>query len=145
MALTDNRVVESQRPDMAFPRPPQDVAASQTIYRGAFVAFDGSGNLIPAPATGANTFAGVADTYYLESTASPTTDKPVRLQPIAILKHAVTGAVDTNIGEKVYYTADDTLSMTIVPTTGVAGSQVGRLHGFHKDGTPLVDMTKIEY
>jgi hypothetical protein len=86
---------------------------------------------------------GVAKNYVLNSGAI-STDKPLELEGIEILKHAVTGAAITNIGSKVYYTADDALSMTMVGG-GIAGSQVGRLHGFHEDGTPLVDLSKNEW
>lgn len=145
MALTENTLHDGQRPDLSKPRPPETVAATTEIFAGAFVAFDGSGDLVNAPATGALTFAGIANNYYNNTGVGATTTNVLEFEPMELLKYAVTGAAATNIGEKVYYTDDDALSMTIVPATGVAGSQVGRLHGFHKDGVPLVDMSKDEF
>jgi hypothetical protein len=144
MAATDNITITGQRPDLSKPRPPATIAASTEIFAGSFVAADGSGDAVPAPATGALTFLGVAKNYY-NNTGAATTTKVIEFEPVEILKYAVTGAAVTNIGAKVYYTDDDALSMTIVGGTGVAGSQVGRLHGLHEDGTPLVDLSKNEF
>jgi hypothetical protein len=144
MALTDNTVHEFQRPDNAKRRQ-MNVAASTTIYKGAFVVIDGSGNVINAPVTGANVFVGIAENYYANTVASPTTDEPLTVRFEDLLKHAVTGGTAANITAKVYYTDNDALSTTIVPSTGVVGSQVGRLHAIHKDGTPIVDLSKNEY
>jgi hypothetical protein len=145
MALTDNRTIVTLRPDLANPKTNLDVAASAHIYKGAFVAVDGSGDAIAAPATGASIYYGIAANEVDNSSGALTTDRPLRIEPVTLLKHAVTGATAATIGAKVYYTADDTLSLTIVPGTGVLGSQVGRIHSIHFDGVPLVDVTQNEY
>jgi hypothetical protein len=144
MALTENTVHEFQRPQDAKRRK-INVAASTEIFKGAFIAIDAAGDAINAPATGAFTFVGVAEEYYNNTAVTATTDFPLSVRFEDILKHAVTGATEIVVGNKVYYTADDALSMTIVGGTGVAGSQVGRLQGFHKDTTPLVDLSKNEF
>ncbi len=145
MALTDNITVTFQRPDLSKPSPPMNAAAAVELFTGAFLCFDGSGDIVPAPVTGALVFAGVSKEHIDNLTGAITTDKPVEFQTVEILKYAVTGADNTNIGDKVYYTDDNVLSMTIVPSTGVAGSQVGRLHGFDTDSTALTDFSKDEF
>lgn len=144
MAATDNITLDSQRPDLSKPRSPATIAAATEIFAGSFVAADGSGDAVPGPATGALTFLGVAKNYY-NNAGGATTAKVIEFDNIEILKYAVTGAAVTNIGVKVYYTDDNVLSTTIVGGTGVAGSQVGRLHGFHEDGTALTDLSKNEF
>ncbi len=142
MALSDNTLHQFQRPDLATPVSPVNVAAATTIYAGAFVAIDGSGDAIPAPATGASPYIGIAKNK-VENPGAITTNKPLELLAAKILIHAVTGATADLIGDPVYYTDDDALSMTIVPSTGVARSQVGTLHGFDADGTPLVRLVDL--
>jgi hypothetical protein len=141
-----NRTLVTQYPNLATPRPPLKVADGETIYKGDFVALDSSGDAIQAPTTGASTFLGIAKNYYDNASGGAvTSERVLHFQPVAFLVQAVTGATTATIGAKVYYTGAQTLSMTKVASTGVEGSQVGRLHGFTVDDTPIIDLTKNEF
>lgn len=115
-----------------------DVAPGKIIYDGAILSQNASGYAEPAPATGAFFFMGIANGFFDNSIArtengfnpaNPTTGRPLTIdhRQVEQLVMDVAPAL-TDIGKAIFYIGDDTVSLTKVAITGVAGSQVGILN-----------------
>ncbi len=142
MALTANKETITVRPDMLKPVRNMNVASATEIFAGAMVVVDGSGDAINAPATGALLWMGFARNF-VNNTGAATTDTPLLVEKGAVEQLTMdSGPSDVDLGKPVYYTDDDEISLTIVPSTGVAGSQVGVLHSIVSGTTVLVDTQK---
>ncbi len=142
MALTANKEQITIRPDTLKPIRNMNVASSTEIFEGAIVAVDASGDAINGPTTGAFLFMGFARGT-VNNTGAATTDTPLRVEKGALEQLTMDSAPsDVDLGKPVYYTDDDEVSLTIVVTTGVAGSQVGVLHSIVSGTTIFVDTQK---
>ena len=106
MALTENRdldhYIDQELRTFA-------VAASSHIYKGAMVGLDSNGYARPLVA--GDPFVGIA---YEESdnSAGANGDTSVRLYTLGDFGHALAGASQTQVGDAVYASADDTLTFT---------------------------------
>lgn len=133
MALTDNKSREIQRPDLSIPT---NINAKGTIkfFRGAIIV-NNAGEADNAPVTGALPFLGFARAFLDLTGLASQTNKDFQIEKGAIEKMVMDVAPsETDIGKKVYYVADDKVSLTIVVTTGVPESQVGVLHEIETAG-----------
>ena len=106
MALTANRNVDHYV-DQELRQYP--VEAAKHIYKGALCGFSASGHVQPLAA--GEKFAGLA---YEESdnSAGADGDKKCRVFTLGDFALALAGAAQTNIGDPVYASADDTLTFT---------------------------------
>ena len=109
MALATNKSRSITRPDLALERQ-LEVAAANTIYEGAIVAIDGSGNAIVP--TGSEICVGIA------AGAAEATET-VRIQFNHVEELTLTGADDSAVGILLYATDDNTLTAT--PNTCIVG------------------------
>jgi hypothetical protein len=118
-----------------------NVTGAITIYQGAIVAISGA-NAINAPATGAAFFMGIAQNT-VTNTSGTTTDAPLNVESGQLERFTLsTTPTDADLGKKVYYVADDSVSLTIVGGTGVAESQVGIIASLITGDDIWVDTTK---
>ena len=85
------------------------IAAAKHIYKGSLVGLDSSGYAQPLVA--GDPFVGIA---YEESDNSGGSngDKSVRVYTVGDFGHALAGAAQTNVGDAVYASAEDTLTFT---------------------------------
>ena len=143
MALTAAQTIKVSRPDLSTPPSEVGVAAATTIYKGAIVVANGSAFGTNAPTDGDLRFLGIARETADNATGAAG-DINVQFAPVELWHYPVTGTTGApeEISLPVYYTDDDTLSLTIVAGTGVAQSQVGAIEGFDFDGTPIVNLSK---
>ena len=112
MALSSAKRRHIVRPDFALPRN-MTIATGVSIYEGAIVAMNGSGELeIP---DNSNAVIGVA---YENGSAG----EQIRVQYRHIERFTLSGATQANNGALVYATSDDTLTYT--PGTSIVGRQV---------------------
>ncbi len=85
------------------------VAASEHIYKGAFVGLSAGGHVRSLSA--GDVFVGIA--YEEADNASGSAgDISVRVYTLGDFGHALSGAAISNVGDAVYASADDTLTIT---------------------------------
>jgi len=106
-----------------------NIATATTIFAGAHVSLNATnGEAKNAPVTGAEFYMGIAQNTVDNQTGSSTTDFPLIVETESIERMVMDVAPDPeDIGQPVYYTDNDEVSLTIVAVTGVAQSQVGIL------------------
>lgn len=113
------------------------VIAADIIYRGAFVGDNGSG--LARPLVAGDPFLGVAEEQ-CDNSAGAASAKNVKLRERARIEMAVTGAASAaDVGEIVYASDDDTLTMT-------AGSNtpVGKIARWVSGTTCVVQLRAIQ-
>jgi hypothetical protein len=115
MALTENREVEHYVDQELRSLP---VAADVHIYKGALLGLTSGGYL--RPLTAGDLFAGLAYEE-ADNTGGANGDTSVRFYTLGDFSHALSGVAMSNIGDPVYASADDTLTLT-----STANSYVGR-------------------
>lgn len=141
MALTKDQWHKSRQNNLATPVP-YPVAASVTIFAGAIVAIDASGNLIPAPAAQNAECVGIAQDGYVNG-ASITTTKPVTVcrgqQQHLLLSTTPTQA---DVTKPVYYVDD--ASVTLSAPADVT-TQVGRITELGESGNYVWVDTSLDW
>ena len=117
-ALTANRSVSTRMPTVEGPKRDFQVAASTTIYRGAFVGLNLTGYLTPATAStvgttlvGRQNFQGIALEFVDNSTGAAGA-KRCNVLCAGMFDHALSGAAITDIGKPVWASDDNTLTLT---------------------------------
>ncbi len=143
MALSDNKERKFQQAQL-IKKFNMNVAANTEIFEGAAIALDADGNAIPAPATGAFSFMGIAANY-VDNLApiDATTNFPLVVDSGQIEQMTMDVAPDPeDIRGALFYTDDNEVSFTKVAVTGVAGSQVGILWKIIDGTEVLVDLSK---
>jgi hypothetical protein len=140
MALSANKTRTVQKPELSKKRN-LNVAASTTIYRGAIVCKDASGNAVAAPAGQTLDFMGVAIDGYDNTVALATTERELALETGHLELFTFDAAIDdTDLGSPVWYKDDGTVTLTDPTST----TQMGILQ--RVKATPLgwVDLSKSE-
>lgn len=92
------------------------VAASANVFKGAFVSLKADGYLTPVVA--GDKLAGIAYEE-ADNSSGADGDKKVRVFTEGTFQHTLSGAAQTNVGDAVYASADDTLTFTSTSNTYV--------------------------
>jgi len=116
MALSQNTVRKAAYPGHKTLAP---VQAGSTIYKGAFVATDASGYVVEAADTSNYDFLGVA-TQYVDNASGNAGDVNIEVETGNEIFWAYSSAAQTDNGQEVYATGDDTLA-TSASNIDVAG------------------------
>ncbi len=135
MALSAFRLVDTKQKDPLTGGIVIDytVAASTTIYQGAFVTIDAGGDIIPCATGTATDCLGIAqETVDNSSGADGDLTCPVLVG--AVIEHALTATV-ANIDDPVYASDDETLTLT-----AGTDSFVGQIIQLSAANTVLVQM-----
>lgn len=112
------------------------VNASSYIYKGALVGLDAADGFA-RPLVAGDVFIGIAYEE-IDNSAGANGDKVVRVFSQGDFDHAMSGAVQADVGKAVYASADDTLTLTLTANSFVgfvadlvsAGNIIVRLDTF---------------
>ena len=100
---------------MQYPQPiirNLNVAAAETIYKGAIVAIDAAGDAIAAPAAQNEEFVGIAEESYDNSAGAITTGNPLQVRCSGLVEMTLAAVTDADLGKAVYYVDDETGTVT---------------------------------
>jgi len=103
--------------------PNYKIAADVKIYRGAMVMTNADGLLVPCGVLAGSVFAGVSRTEN-DMTGEVAGSAEAQVEAIDAFEVDIAAAVQADIGKKVYALDDNSVGLTLVPDTVVAGKIV---------------------
>lgn len=118
--IPDTKQLETDQAGLAVD---YDVAASTTIYKGAFVRIDAGGDIEPCAGTSTEPCLGIA-LVKADNSDGADGDITCKILVGAVIDHAVGSITKANIGDAVYTSDDQTLTLTST-TNELVGHLVG--------------------